>query len=56
MTIAPMADIDSRPEGFQRVRAALAQRAHPHEPLWLDVAARTAEPPNTLQPTVNTRK
>lgn len=43
MTIAPMADIDSRPEGFQRVRAALAQRAHPHEPLWLDVAARTAQ-------------
>ena len=38
-----MADIDSRPEGFQRVRAALAQRAHPHEPLWLNVAARTAQ-------------
>jgi prolyl-tRNA editing enzyme YbaK/EbsC (Cys-tRNA(Pro) deacylase) len=38
-----MADTDSRPEGFQRVSAALAAKAHPHPPLWLDVAARTAQ-------------
>ena len=38
-----MADIDTRPEGFQRVSAALAAQAHPHTPLWLDVAARTAQ-------------
>lgn len=39
----PMADIESRPEGFQRVSAALAAKAHPHAPLWLEVAARTAQ-------------
>lgn len=33
----------SRPEGFERVAAALAERGHPHEPLWLDVAARTSQ-------------
>ncbi len=33
----------SRPEGFQRVSAALQAAAHPHAPLWLDVAARTAQ-------------
>jgi prolyl-tRNA editing enzyme YbaK/EbsC (Cys-tRNA(Pro) deacylase) len=33
----------SRPEGFQRVSAALHALAHPHTPLWLDVAARTAQ-------------
>lgn len=41
-----MAELDSRdtrPEGFQRVSAALTARAHPHPPLWLDVAARTAQ-------------
>jgi prolyl-tRNA editing enzyme YbaK/EbsC (Cys-tRNA(Pro) deacylase) len=38
-----MADTDTRPEGFQRVSAALAALAHPHPPLWLDVAARTAQ-------------
>jgi prolyl-tRNA editing enzyme YbaK/EbsC (Cys-tRNA(Pro) deacylase) len=38
-----MADIDTRPEGFQRVSAALAAHAHPHQPLWLEVAARTAQ-------------
>lgn len=45
-TIAAMADTDtleSRPEGFRRVSAALAALAHPHRPLWLDVAARTAQ-------------
>lgn len=35
--------LDSRPEGFQRVSAALAASGHPHRPLWLDVAARTAQ-------------
>ncbi len=33
----------TRPEGFQRVAAALAERGHPHEPLWLEVAARTSQ-------------
>jgi prolyl-tRNA editing enzyme YbaK/EbsC (Cys-tRNA(Pro) deacylase) len=33
----------SRPEGFERVAAALAERGHPHEPLWLEVAARTSQ-------------
>ena len=32
-----------RPEGFQRVAAALADAGHPHPPRWLDVAARTAQ-------------
>lgn len=34
---------ESRPEGFQRVSAALAERGHPHAPLWLDVPARTSQ-------------
>ncbi|MGQ3050684.1 MAG: YbaK/EbsC family protein [Roseateles sp.] len=34
---------DTRPEGFQRVSAALAASAHPNPPLWLEVAARTAQ-------------
>lgn len=38
-----MTELDSRPEGFQRVSAALAAQQHPHRPLWLDVAARTAQ-------------
>lgn len=32
-----------RPEGFQRVAAALAARGHPHAPLWLEVPARTSQ-------------
>jgi prolyl-tRNA editing enzyme YbaK/EbsC (Cys-tRNA(Pro) deacylase) len=32
-----------RPEGFQRVAQALAAAAHPHQPRWLDVAARTSQ-------------
>ena len=32
-----------RPEGFVRVSQALAQRGHPHAPLWLDVPARTSQ-------------
>ena len=33
----------ARPDGFQRVRALLAERGHPEAPLWLDVAARTSQ-------------
>jgi prolyl-tRNA editing enzyme YbaK/EbsC (Cys-tRNA(Pro) deacylase) len=32
-----------RPEGFQRVARALAERGHPHAPRWLEVAARTSQ-------------
>jgi prolyl-tRNA editing enzyme YbaK/EbsC (Cys-tRNA(Pro) deacylase) len=38
-----MQDDTPRPEGFQRVSAALAARAHPHAPLWLAATARTAQ-------------
>ncbi|HEY9063903.1 MAG TPA: YbaK/EbsC family protein [Burkholderiaceae bacterium] len=31
------------PEGFRRVGAALAELGHPHAPLYLEVAARTAQ-------------
>lgn len=31
------------PEGFRRVAQALASLGHPHAPLWLEVAARTAQ-------------
>jgi prolyl-tRNA editing enzyme YbaK/EbsC (Cys-tRNA(Pro) deacylase) len=34
---------ESRPEGFQRVSQALAERGHPHAPLWLEVPARTSQ-------------
>jgi prolyl-tRNA editing enzyme YbaK/EbsC (Cys-tRNA(Pro) deacylase) len=36
-------ETDTRPEGFQRVSAALAQAGHPHAPLWLEVPARTSQ-------------
>jgi len=36
-------DHSERPEGFARVARALAQAGHPHAPLWLAVAARTAQ-------------
>lgn len=32
-----------RPEGFRRVCAALRERGHPHEPIWLEVSARTSQ-------------
>ncbi|MBX3599695.1 MAG: YbaK/EbsC family protein [Rubrivivax sp.] len=32
-----------RPEGFQRVVRALAERGHPHAPRWLEVSARTSQ-------------
>ncbi|RZL40232.1 MAG: YbaK/EbsC family protein [Rubrivivax sp.] len=35
--------ISNRPEGFQRVSAALAAGGHPHLPLWLEASARTAQ-------------
>ncbi len=34
---------EPRPEGFQRVSRALTERGHPHEPLWLEVPARTSQ-------------
>ena len=37
------APLSARPEGFQRVAAALARAGHAHAPRWLDVAARTAQ-------------
>jgi prolyl-tRNA editing enzyme YbaK/EbsC (Cys-tRNA(Pro) deacylase) len=37
------APAEARPEGFQRVSAALAERGHPHAPLWLEVPARTSQ-------------
>ncbi len=33
----------ARPEGFQRVSAALQTLGHPHAPLWLEVTARSAQ-------------
>ena len=35
--------MSERPEGFRRVAQALAAAGHPHEPLWLEVAARTSQ-------------
>jgi len=32
-----------RPQGFRRVRDALAGRGHPHPPRWLDGSARTSQ-------------
>jgi len=34
---------EARSTGFVRVAAALAAQSHPHEPVWLDVAARTSQ-------------
>lgn len=36
-------NLSDRPEGFQRVAAALAAAGHPHAPRWLQVQARTAQ-------------
>ena len=33
----------ARPDGFRRVSEALADRAHPHAPVWLEVPARTSQ-------------
>ncbi len=32
-----------RPEGFRRVSAALRAKCHQHQPVWLEVAARTSQ-------------
>ncbi len=37
------APVTDRPEGFQRVAAALAAGGHPHAPLWLEAAVRTSQ-------------
>lgn len=36
-------DLQNRPEGFRRVAALLAQRRHAHAPVFLEVAARSAQ-------------
>ena len=36
-------DLQDRPEGFRRVSALLAERRHAHAPVFLEVAARTAQ-------------
>ena len=33
----------TRPEGFRRVSAALADKGHSREPLWLEATARTSQ-------------
>ena len=38
-----MSEVQDRPEGFRRVAALLAEQQHPHTPVFLDVAARTAQ-------------
>ena len=35
--------VEERPEGFQRVSAALLRLGHPHAPRFLDTAARTSQ-------------
>jgi prolyl-tRNA editing enzyme YbaK/EbsC (Cys-tRNA(Pro) deacylase) len=35
--------LDNKPEGFQRVAAALAARGHAHAPVWLEATARTSQ-------------
>lgn len=35
--------LNERPDGFQRVARALAERGHPHAPRWLEVSARTSQ-------------
>ncbi len=43
MNAPPSSALEARPEGFQRVSQALAERGHTHQPLWLDVPARTSQ-------------
>ena len=43
MSASPSSALEARPEGFQRVSQALAERGHVHQPLWLDVPARTSQ-------------
>ena len=37
------AELAERPEGFQRVARALAERGHAHAPRWLEVPVRTSQ-------------
>ncbi|MET0334175.1 MAG: YbaK/EbsC family protein [Rhizobacter sp.] len=37
------AQLDDKPEGFRRVASVLAEKGHPHAPLYLEVTARTAQ-------------
>jgi prolyl-tRNA editing enzyme YbaK/EbsC (Cys-tRNA(Pro) deacylase) len=41
--VSDAAPADNRPEGFQRVARALAERGHPHAPRWLEVPVRTSQ-------------
>ena len=41
--LPPSAAAPLRPEGFQRVADALRRLGHEHDPLWLEVAARTSQ-------------
>lgn len=36
-------DLNDKPEGFRRVAAVLAEKGHPHAPVYLEVTARTAQ-------------
>jgi prolyl-tRNA editing enzyme YbaK/EbsC (Cys-tRNA(Pro) deacylase) len=38
-----MSTLDDRPDGFRHVAALLRQLGHPHEPVWLETEARTAQ-------------
>lgn len=35
--------LENKPEGFRRVAAVLADKGHPHAPVYLEVTARTAQ-------------
>ncbi len=39
----PDAALADKPEGFRRVAALLAEKGHPHAPVYLEVTARTAQ-------------
>ena len=43
MNAALHPSLEGRPEGVRRVALWLAERGHPHVPLWLEVAARTSQ-------------
>lgn len=43
MSAAPCVTAVALPDGVRRVAAALAERGHPHAPILLDTAARTAQ-------------
>ena len=43
MSVVPGETTAALPDGVRRVAAALAERGHPHAPILLDTAARTAQ-------------